>query len=369
MKKIFSSIILLALIATACGSRAAPEIQVSTQQGEAQTTEVAAGTESAVETQAPATTEPPAATEAPPATEAPTGDAAAVQNQPQTFTIEISDNNFNPPNLTIPAGSTVVWTHAGQGNHTVTADDGSFGSDTLTNGGSFEHTFDQPGAYAFHCEFHGETGGEGMAGTITVEEAQPVAEVVPTEASGTEAPLPVTGAEETAAVTAPPQPAGPALAVVGALNRDATQAARSPGLALGTTTAGSPPNPWITWAENSPGNVRQIFVSELVSGTAQARGASLNIHTNVVGEAPTITFAGEDRLVPWVAWAEPSPGFADVIQIFASLTPPPGCGSRPGRTAAAKASLNLHTNRPATRPFVFWLRRPHKAPVPGPGRS
>jgi plastocyanin len=359
MKKIFSSILLLALLVTACGGRAAPELQVSTPQGEAQTTDVAAAAEPAVESQAPAETEVQAATEAP------ASPAAPVQQDAQTFTIEIRDNTFNPPDLTIPAGSTVVWVHAGQRSHTATADDASFGSDTLANGASFQHTFDQSGTFAYHCEFHGAAGGVGMAGTIIVEAAQEQAEVIPTGAAGTEEPLPVTGVDGTAQATVPPQPAGPAL--LGALNRDAAQAARSPGLAVGTTTAGSPPNLWITWAENSPGNVRQIFASELVSGAIQARGASLNIHTNVVGDAPTIAFAGEDRLTPWVAWAEPSPGFADVIQVFASrFNAATGLWQQAGQDrGGGEASLNLHTNRPAARPFVFsGSGDPTKPPVP-----
>jgi plastocyanin len=54
------------------------------------------------------------------------------------------------------------------GNHTVTADDGSFASDTLSNGGVFEFTFNNPGTFAYYCEFHGGPGGEGMSAVITV---------------------------------------------------------------------------------------------------------------------------------------------------------------------------------------------------------
>src|SRR3990172_2357141 len=117
--------------------------------------------------------------------------------------------------------------------------------------------------------------------------------------------------------TAPP--AGPVFAVDDdAVNRDTTQAGLSPALAVGSTTAGAPGNAGGPWAGNAEGGLRQIFVSELVSGAFQPHGAALNIHLNVVAADPSITFAGEDRLVPWAAWAEPSPSFGGAAQIFAS---------------------------------------------------
>ena len=47
------------------------------------------------------------------------------------------------------------------------ADDGSWASETLEPGDAFERTFDEPGAYAFFCSFHGSPSA-GMAGTILV---------------------------------------------------------------------------------------------------------------------------------------------------------------------------------------------------------
>ena len=126
-------------------------------------------------------------------------------------------------------------------------------------------------------------------------------------------------------------------------------------MTAGTTTAGGPANLWVTWAESSPGGVRQIFAGELVSGALQPRGASLNIHANVVADFPTITFAGENRLVPWVAWAEPSPGFGNIAQVFASrFNAASGLWQQAGQDRGGnEASLNLHTNRPAAHPFIF----------------
>jgi plastocyanin len=43
-----------------------------------------------------------------------------------------------------------------------------FASGNLTNGQSFEHVFDSVGVYPYYCRFHGDSGGVGMSGVITV---------------------------------------------------------------------------------------------------------------------------------------------------------------------------------------------------------
>jgi plastocyanin len=86
-------------------------------------------------------------------------------------TVKVSSFKFEPKVLTVVAGATVVWMNEG-GRHTVEADDGSFKSDTLTDGKTFEHTFSKPGSYAYHCSFHGESGGKDMAGKIIVKAAK-----------------------------------------------------------------------------------------------------------------------------------------------------------------------------------------------------
>lgn len=104
-------------------------------------------------------TEAPAPTDAP--TEAPAEDGAKVT---------IANFSFGPGTLTIKAGTTVTWRNTEDAPHTVTADDGSFGSNTLGQGDSFSFTFDTPGTYDYHCQFHGGAGHAGMSGTIVVEE-------------------------------------------------------------------------------------------------------------------------------------------------------------------------------------------------------
>jgi plastocyanin len=84
--------------------------------------------------------------------------------------VTIVDSSFQQREITINTGTTVEWTQTGSLPHSVTADDGAFDSGTLQNGDTFQHTFDEPGRYPYHCEFHGAEGGTGMAGVIVVED-------------------------------------------------------------------------------------------------------------------------------------------------------------------------------------------------------
>lgn len=188
----------------------------------------------------------------------------------------------------------------------------------------------------------------------------------PTEPQATS--VPATTPPEPASPTTPPQPAGPVFALEGGqVNRDISQAAQSPALAVGSTTPGSPPTLWVTWAENSSGNTRQIFASELSNGAFVGRGTTLNIHVNVAADSPTIAFTGENRAVPWVAWAEPSPGFGNVSQVFASrFNAASGLWQSAGQDrGGSEPTLNFNTNRPATHPFMFaGSGDPAKPPAP-----
>src|SRR5215211_5614192 len=83
-------------------------------------------------------------------------------------TITITNFNFTPKTITVAAGTTVVWYNK-EGRHTVEADNGAFKSDVLTADKSYEFTFSKAGKYAYHCDFHGDTGGKDMAGTVIVK--------------------------------------------------------------------------------------------------------------------------------------------------------------------------------------------------------
>jgi plastocyanin len=79
----------------------------------------------------------------------------------------LSNNKFEPKTVTVKAGSEVTWENK-EGTHTVTADDGSWASSTLTAGQTYSQKFDKPGKYPYYCTFHGAKGGHNMAGVVNV---------------------------------------------------------------------------------------------------------------------------------------------------------------------------------------------------------
>jgi plastocyanin len=83
-----------------------------------------------------------------------------------TVAVTVRDDRFADSRQTVPAGTTVTWTHKGNNGHTVTALDGSFDSGLLERGDEFSFTFSEPGIYQYICRQHILNG---MRGTITVE--------------------------------------------------------------------------------------------------------------------------------------------------------------------------------------------------------
>jgi len=61
---------------------------------------------------------------------------------------------FGPKRIEIAAAAPLPGPNNDQLVHTVTADDGSWGSGAIEPGKSWSHTFTQPGEYAFHCTPH-----------------------------------------------------------------------------------------------------------------------------------------------------------------------------------------------------------------------
>jgi plastocyanin len=82
--------------------------------------------------------------------------------------VEIQGFTFDPPELTVPAGTTVTWTNSDFTQHTVTADDRSYDSGLLSMGATFSHTYTAPGTYGYFCIPHGAPG-SGQFGRIVVQ--------------------------------------------------------------------------------------------------------------------------------------------------------------------------------------------------------
>jgi plastocyanin/uncharacterized membrane protein YozB (DUF420 family) len=101
---------------------------------------------------------------------------------------------FNPQQLVIPVGTTLIWVNQDGAPHTATADDGTaFKSDLLSTGQQFAHTFDQLGDFPYYCELHGAAGGVDMAGLVRVvpaDQAPPLVAAAPVIATPTPQPTP-----------------------------------------------------------------------------------------------------------------------------------------------------------------------------------
>jgi plastocyanin len=83
----------------------------------------------------------------------------------EVMDVGLTDNRFEPPTVSVPAGTTVRWTNRGQHKHTVMSDMGDWGSKELGPKAVYEYTFTQPGTYAYHCEVHPKE----MRGTVVVK--------------------------------------------------------------------------------------------------------------------------------------------------------------------------------------------------------
>ena len=131
---------------------------------------------------------------------APAADGTRVQmvdNEP-----DLTRWHFDPAQLTVPAGTTVVWFNQGKEDHSVTADDKSFDSGLKKTGTSFQRAFPRTGSFSYHCQPH-----PWMTGTIQV-----VAAATPTSAAVTTATAPpvTEPAPSPTATTVPPSSGTPA---------------------------------------------------------------------------------------------------------------------------------------------------------------
>jgi plastocyanin len=98
------------------------------------------------------------------AANAATEQTAQATSETQTAnTQEVSIINFayDPAEITVDKGTTVVWTNKDAVPHTVVGAD--FNSGTLESGQSFSHIFDQDGTFAYACVLHPQ-----MKGTVIV---------------------------------------------------------------------------------------------------------------------------------------------------------------------------------------------------------
>ena len=81
-----------------------------------------------------------------------------------TVNVSIQNHSFNPANITVVIGinNTITWTNLDPVTHTVTGNDGSWGS-PVPPGTNYTHTFTTAGVFAYHCSIHTY-----MHGAVTV---------------------------------------------------------------------------------------------------------------------------------------------------------------------------------------------------------
>lgn len=90
--------------------------------------------------------------------------------------VDVIDLDYDPREVTVAPGTTVVWSNRGDIPHTVTAD-GLFDSGIMLAGDIFSWTFDEPGTYEYLCTLH-----PNMVGTVLVGDAGGEVPVQPPQA-------------------------------------------------------------------------------------------------------------------------------------------------------------------------------------------
>lgn len=83
----------------------------------------------------------------------------------KTYYINIEGFAFHDSDMTVEAGSTIVFTNKDKVKHNAVADDGSFRTSLLGAGESESITLSDPGVYTYYCEPHKDF----MKGKITVK--------------------------------------------------------------------------------------------------------------------------------------------------------------------------------------------------------
>ena len=82
----------------------------------------------------------------------------------EDMSVKIDNFTFNPPRVTVKAGTTVSWTNGDDIPHTVTSSAKLFKSKVLDTDDKYSFTFATPGVYEYFCSLHPH-----MTGAIVVE--------------------------------------------------------------------------------------------------------------------------------------------------------------------------------------------------------
>lgn len=87
--------------------------------------------------------------------------ATPVAFEAQQVGVDVIDNRYDPPVISVPKGATVTWHFKGKVPHTVTSLGGGATFDSgIKTSGDFNYTFDAAGTYEYHCRVHPTMVGE-----------------------------------------------------------------------------------------------------------------------------------------------------------------------------------------------------------------
>jgi plastocyanin len=89
--------------------------------------------------------------------------ALALPAQAASHTVTIKGRKFRPATITIKAGDTITWKNNDGMDHTATAKDKSWGTQSLSGGASGSVTFSAKGEHRYICKWH-----PGMKGKVIV---------------------------------------------------------------------------------------------------------------------------------------------------------------------------------------------------------
>jgi plastocyanin len=75
------------------------------------------------------------------------------------------NNSYSPNPSEVKVGEVVTWVNEDSAIHTATSTDGTFDSDILRRGQTYNYTFDSVGEYSYFCTLHPD-----MVGRVIVTE-------------------------------------------------------------------------------------------------------------------------------------------------------------------------------------------------------
>jgi len=201
--------------------------------------------------------------------------------------VSILAASYGAPKIDVLAGDTVTWHNDSVRAHTVSADDGSFGSARLGAAATFSHRFDATGAVGYYCQLHPFMRGEVDVHRLILD--------VPSNAGAAGQPLALSGR---AAL-----PAGTAVSIKAA---DGSVAGSASVQAGGHFTATVRPRATTSYTavagtETSPA-VQVLVLDRKVKASARSRHGRATVRTRVLPASPGATVVLQLHLEERFGW-------------------------------------------------------------------